>query len=133
MLEKLMSMFRRKKPVITDANDDFNKKIASFTINVNVDNTSDLEYNWPDWTPDNAPSAKLVANALAQALFTLTNGALNKDMVDTLINYETYDVTDKVFIENVIASWVNMDNMLKESLKGQNVPLVKPRETFQQG
>lgn len=129
MLEKLKSLFRRKK-IIDEAELQTSKRMASFTITVNVDNTTDLEYNWPDWNPDNAASVKLVANGLAQALFSLTNGAMNKDMLDTLIAYETYDVTDKVFIENVVGTWVNMDNMLKDQLKGQNIPVVKPRDAF---
>ena len=133
MLEKLKSLFRRRPQIVSEHDPNFSKKMASFTINVNVDNTTDLVFDWPDWTPDNQASVKLVANGLAQALFTLTNGAMNKDMLDTLISYECFDQTDKVFIENTVGTWANMDNMLKESLKGQNVPLVKPRETFQQG
>lgn len=130
MLEKLKSLFRKKPNIVTENDPDFNKKMGSFTINVNVDNTTDLVFDWPDWNPDNQASVKLVANGMAQALFTLTNGALNKDMIDTLIAYETYDVTDKVFIETVVGTWANMDNMLKEQLKGSNIPLIKPREAF---
>lgn len=133
MLEKLKSFFKRKPRIISEDELALNRKIASFTINVNVDNTTDLVFDWPDWTPDNAASAKLVANGLAQALFTLTNGALNKDMIDTLMTYECFDHTDKVFVETTVGTWANMDNMLKEQLKGQNIPLIKPREAFKQG
>lgn len=133
MLEKLKSLFSRKKKPISEAELQQAKKMASFTVSINVDNTTDLEYNWPDWTPDNHASVKLVANGLAQALFTLTNGGMDKDMLDTLISYQTYDQTDKVFIETVVGNWVNMDNLLKEQLKGHNLPVVKPREAFKQG
>ena len=129
MLEKLKSLFSRKK-VLSEEDISIAKKMASFTITVNVDNTTDLVYDWPDWTPDNQASAKLVATSLAQALFTLTNGALSKDMVDTLISYECFNVTDQVFVDTTVATWANMDNMMRDQLKGQNTPLIKPREAF---
>jgi hypothetical protein len=129
MLEKLKSLFSRKK-VLSEDDIRLAKKMASFTISVNVDNTTDLVYDWPDWTPDNQASAKLVATSLAQALFTLTNGALSKDMVDTLISYECFNTTDQMFVDTTVATWANMDNMMRDQLKGQNTPLIKPREAF---
>jgi hypothetical protein len=129
MLEKLKSLFSRKK-VLSEDDLMSAKKMASFTINVNVDNTTDLIYDWPDWTPDNQASAKLIATSLAQALFTLTNGALSKDMVDTLISYECFNTTDKVFVDTTVGAWANMDNMMQDQLKGQNTPIIKPREAF---
>ena len=129
MLEKLKSLFSRKK-VLSEDDIGIGKKMASFTITVNVDNTTDLVYDWPDWTPDNQASAKLVATSLAQALFTLKNGALSKDMVDTLISYECFNITDQVFVDTTVATWANMDNMMRDQLKGQNTPLIKPREAF---
>lgn len=127
------NLFNKKKKVFKEGDKEFTKKIASFTISVNVDNTTDLEFTWPDWTPDNQASVPLVANALASTLFTLTNGAINKELLDTLMAYKTYDVQDKRFIELTINDWVNMDNIFRETLKGSNIPVVKPSEAFKNG
>jgi hypothetical protein len=124
------NLFSKKKKVLKEGDADFTKKMASFTISVNVDNTTDLEFTWPDWTPDNQASVPLVANALASTLFTLTNGAINKELLDTLMAYKTYDTQDKRFIELTINDWVNMDNIFRETLKGSNIPVVKPSEAF---
>ena len=127
------NFFKKKKKVIKDGDDGFSKKMASFTINVNVDNTTDLEFTWPDWNPDNQASVPLVANALAQTLFTLTNGAINKELLNTLMSYKAYDPNDKRFIELTINDWVNMDNIFRETLKGSNIPVVKPSDAFKTG
>jgi len=127
------NLFNKKKKVLKEGDKEFTKKMASFTISVNVDNTTDLEFTWPDWTPDNQASVPLVANALASTLFTLTNGAINKELLDTLMAYKTYDVQDKRFIELTINDWVNMDNIFRETLKGSNIPVVKPSEAFKNG
>ena len=124
------NLFSKKKKVLKEGDADFTKKMASFTISVNVDNTTDLEFTLPDWTPDNQASVPLVANALASTLFTLTNGAINKELLDTLMAYKTYDTQDKRFIELTINDWVNMDNIFRETLKGSNIPVVKPSEAF---
>lgn len=127
------NLFSKKKKVLKEGDQEFTKKMASFTITVNVDNTTDLEFTWPDWTPDNQASVPLVANALASTLFTLTNGAINKELLDTLMSYKTYDTQDKRFIELTINDWVNMDNIFRETLKGSNIPVVKPSEAFKNG
>jgi hypothetical protein len=75
----------------------------------------------------------MVANALASTLFTLTNGAINKEVLETLTGYKTYDINDKRFIEQTVGNWVNMDNIFREQLKGQNLPVVKPSEAFKTG
>jgi len=133
MFNFLSNLFNRNPKVLKEGDPGFTKKMASFTISVNVDNTTDLEFTWPDWTPDNQASVPLVANALASTLFTLTNSAMNKELLDTLTGYHTYDVNDKRFIEQTVNNWVNMDNMFREQLKGQNLPVVKPSEAFKTG
>ena len=133
MFKFLSNLFNRRTKVLKEGDVGFSKKMASFTISVNVDNTTDLEFNWPDWNPDNQASVPLVANTLASTLFTLTNGAMNKQLLDTLVEYQTYDVNDKRFIEQTVTNWVNMDNMFREQLKGQNLPVVKPSEAFKTG
>jgi len=50
-----------------------------------------------------------------------------------LTGYKTYDINDKRFIEQTVGNWVNMDNIFREQLKGQNLPVVKPSEAFKTG
>jgi len=125
----MLNFFKRlfvKKPVANI--EQSNSVIASITIENNHDGSLNITCDWPEFNVDNYDSMPNVAKAFASSIYSINNGILAKDIIDTLKNHDKTNPYNSVFVNNVFSELINME---KYSAINQSYnPLISPLEVF---
>lgn len=102
--------------------------VSSITIENNHDGSLNIVCDWPEFNVDNYENMTTVAKAFAASVYSLNNGLLSRDIIDTLKNHDKTNPYNSLFINNVFSEIINIEKYA--SLNQSHSPLVSPLEVF---
>lgn len=131
MFDFIKNIFNRSKtPTIVIEELPEAPKLASLTVEVNIDGTMNILCDWPDFNEDNAETLKNVSHYYALAIHALCNGYLEQDIIDTLKCYDKDNVFNALFAHNTLVELVNTDKLSKWKNTDEDRPIISPLNVF---
>lgn len=128
MLNKIFTLLTKKK--LSDQTlETTSSKVCGLTFEINKEGSIDIICEWPDFDIENSSSIKDIAYNYANLLTALNNGLLDRDIMDTMKNYDSTNPFNSLFYKNVVASLSEVKKNYSTSyLKKQ--PLISPLNVF---
>jgi hypothetical protein len=118
---------RSKQQLNTDH--DKEKAPCSLEIEMNYDGTINIICSWPEFNEDNKAHLNYLANYYAMMIDALNSGFLNKEIINTIRNYNTDNNMDILFAQNVYYKITEL-NFLKKEQEKNNSSYIKPSQVF---
>jgi hypothetical protein len=118
---------RSKQQLNTDH--DKEKAPCSLEIEMNYDGTINIICSWPEFNEDNKAHLNYLANYYAMMIDALNSGFLNKEIINTIKNYNTDNNMDILFAQNVYYKITEL-NFLKKEQEKNNSSYIKPSQVF---
>lgn len=127
MFKKLLSMlFSSSQTQIKPAS-----KLASISVEVNTDGTINISCDWPTFNVNNSNKIKEIAYFYAVAIHALNKGLLEKDIIETILNYDRSDAFNGLFAQNTLIELLHIEKSYRTpNINNQNRPIISPLEVF---
>lgn len=106
------------------------EKLSSLTIEVNLDGTLNIICDWPEFDENNNKQIANVAKYYALAIHALNEGLLDKEIIDTLKNYDNSNPFNNLFVHNTLVELINLEKIKKENNPLLNKPIISPLDVF---
>lgn len=106
------------------------EKLSSLTIEVNLDGTLNIICDWPEFDENNNKQIANVAKYYALAIHALNEGLLDKEIIDTLKNYDNSNPFNSLFVHNTLVELINLEKIKKENNPLLNKPIISPLDVF---
>jgi hypothetical protein len=126
MFKKILSQFFNPKKVIEKPV----HKLASLTVEVNTDGSMNILCDWPTFNDNNSNKIREIAYYYALTIHALNHGILEKDIIETLVNYDKSNIFDGLFAQNTLIELLNIEKTSASRSSNQNNPVVSPLEVF---
>lgn len=128
MLDKIFALFAKER-IPDQVQATSSNKVCGLTFEINKEGAVDIICEWPDFDLENSESIKDIAHNYANLLAALNNGLLDKDIMDTMKNYDSTNPFNSLFYKNVLSSLSEVKKNYSSSyLKKQ--PLISPLNVF---
>jgi len=125
IFKKLYKYFNKKPPEIVQDN----PIMSSLSIGINKDGTINIVCDWPEFNDDNAKTIDPIARFYALTIYSLNEGLLENDIMDTLKKHEVSNPYNTLFVHNTLLELIRLQK-LKKNYKSSNHPIISPLEVF---
>lgn len=126
-------MFNFIKKIFTKSTEETleaTERLSSLSIQVNKDGTINIACDWPEFDNNNAKAISGSARFYALAIHALNEGLLEKDIIDTLKNYDTSNPFNSLFIHNTLVELINLEKSKNNKNPLLNKPIISPLDVF---
>lgn len=110
-------------------NNNKEKPPCSLEIEMNYDGTINIICSWPEFNEENKAHLNYLANYYAMMIDALNSGFLNKEIINTIKNYNTNNSMDILFAQNVYYKITEL-NFLKKEQEKNSSSVIKPSQVF---
>lgn len=127
MLEKLFSIFNKKKPPKPEQS-----YVSKLEFGINLDGTIDIICHWPEFNDNNSKSLLNIAYFYGMAIHAINNGLLHKEIIETMRQTAQLNEFDNLFVHNVLYKLYELEKsqQFQRNINLANEPLVAPLSVF---
>jgi len=129
IFKRLYNYFNRNNYRYQKKIDDQNA-ILSISFEVNKNGTINIVCDWPNFDESNMEKIQGFARYYAITIDAINSSILEKEIIDTLKNYDTSQPYNSLFIHNTLVELINIEKAKREKDINFKKPLISPLLVF---